>query len=209
MFASETIYNDTDVAQIESLPPTALHRNVDLAIVAADEAGYARTHIILPPTIYGLANGKLVDIGAQNRHSIQIPGFIKYTIARGEVGIVGEGKNIWPNVALGEGGFFCYAANCGALTRPAIHSRRLIHYSFRFHLLQPRDHRSRARRILLCRERRVYTLRSCQGDSSSIGRQRHRKIGRADAFHRAGLQADALGEFEAGSIYHDAVHSAN
>ncbi|KAF7980436.1 hypothetical protein HWV62_38278 [Athelia sp. TMB] len=95
MFLTDTIYSDTDIAKIEALPPTALHRNVDLAVVAADTAGYAKTYIILPPTVFGLATGKLVDIGVQNPHSIQIPGFIKYTLARGKVGIVGEGKNVW------------------------------------------------------------------------------------------------------------------
>jgi hypothetical protein len=39
MFSSQTIYKDTDIAQIESLPATQLHRNVDLAIVDADTQG--------------------------------------------------------------------------------------------------------------------------------------------------------------------------
>lgn len=94
MYASDTIYNDMDVAQIESLSPSAPHRNVDLAIVAADQEGYVKIYIILPPTIYGLATGKLVDLGVQNPHSIQIPGLIKYLVHRGQVGMVGDGKNI-------------------------------------------------------------------------------------------------------------------
>lgn len=32
-------YSDLNVEQIESLPPTALHRPIDLAIVNADKAG--------------------------------------------------------------------------------------------------------------------------------------------------------------------------
>lgn len=39
MYAYDTIYNDADVKQIESLAPTQLHRNVDLAIVEADKQG--------------------------------------------------------------------------------------------------------------------------------------------------------------------------
>lgn len=39
MYAYDTIYNDTDVKQIESLAPTQLHRSVDLAIVEADKQG--------------------------------------------------------------------------------------------------------------------------------------------------------------------------
>ena len=103
MFLTDTIYSDTDIAKIETLAPTAPHRNVDLAVVTADTAGYAKTHIILPPTIFGLATGKLVDIGVQNPHSMQIPGFIKYTLARGKVGMVGEGKNVWGVVHHDEG----------------------------------------------------------------------------------------------------------
>ena len=103
MILTDTIYSDTDIAKIEALAPTAPHRNVDLAVVAADTAGYAKTYIILPPTVFGLAAGKLVDIGVQNPHSIQIPGFIKYTLARGKVGIVGEGKNVWGVVHHDEG----------------------------------------------------------------------------------------------------------
>ena len=36
---SEVIYDDTIASQIEALPATAVHRDVDLEIVAADSAG--------------------------------------------------------------------------------------------------------------------------------------------------------------------------
>lgn len=39
MYASDKIYSDADVAQIELIPVTSYHRPVDLAIVAADKAG--------------------------------------------------------------------------------------------------------------------------------------------------------------------------
>jgi hypothetical protein len=38
-FSYEHVFNDTNVKQIESLPPTAWHRNVDLEIVKADKEG--------------------------------------------------------------------------------------------------------------------------------------------------------------------------
>jgi hypothetical protein len=47
MFAYDTVYHDNDADQIETLPPTQLHRNVDLAIVKADQEGwyiYVRFH---------------------------------------------------------------------------------------------------------------------------------------------------------------------
>ncbi|KAJ7588281.1 hypothetical protein C8J56DRAFT_890086 [Mycena floridula] len=54
MFSSDVIYNDMDIAQIESLKPTQSHRDVDLAIVEADTQ-------VLPGAVYGaiiLGEGK-------------------------------------------------------------------------------------------------------------------------------------------------------
>ncbi|OCH93024.1 NAD(P)-binding protein [Obba rivulosa] len=100
MYATDTIYSDMNVAQIESLPPTALHRNVDLEIVSADQQGYGRAYIILPSTIYGLAKGPLVEAGISNPHSMQIPYIVKASIDRKQAGMVGAGKPIWPNVHI-------------------------------------------------------------------------------------------------------------
>lgn len=44
-YSGETIYDDMDPEQIESLPDTQLHRDVDLEIVHADEDGrFFKTH---------------------------------------------------------------------------------------------------------------------------------------------------------------------
>jgi hypothetical protein len=56
----------------------------------------------LPSTIYGIATGKLADLSVQHLHSIQLPALIKTSLARGQAAIVGKGKNIWPNVEIGE-----------------------------------------------------------------------------------------------------------
>ncbi|KAI0327641.1 NAD-P-binding protein [Cubamyces sp. BRFM 1775] len=100
LFATETIYSDLDVEQLKSIPPTAIHREVDLAIMEADEQGYVRAHIILPSTIYGLAQGSLFDAGVSNPHSIQIPSLIKAALQRKQAGMVGLGKAIWPDVHI-------------------------------------------------------------------------------------------------------------
>ncbi|OSC98275.1 NAD-P-binding protein [Trametes coccinea BRFM310] len=100
MYATDTIYSDLDVEQIKSIPPTAFHRNVDLAIIEADEQGYVRAHIILPSTIYGIAEGPLFEAGVSNPHSIQIPLIIKGSLDRKRAGIVGLGKAIWPDVYI-------------------------------------------------------------------------------------------------------------
>ncbi|KAJ7625818.1 hypothetical protein FB45DRAFT_836098 [Roridomyces roridus] len=102
MYATPTIYDDSDVDQIAALPPTQLHRDVDLAISAADAEGYAKTYILVPSMVYGIATGLLVDKGIQNRHSQVLPGLIKISLGRGRAGMVGEGKNLWPNVEVHE-----------------------------------------------------------------------------------------------------------
>ncbi|CDO74489.1 hypothetical protein BN946_scf184979.g44 [Trametes cinnabarina] len=100
MHPTDTIYSDLNVEQIKSIPPTALHRNVDLTIMEADHQGYVRAHIILPSTIYGIAQGSLFDAGVSNRHSIQIPQIIKASLDRKQAGVVGLGKAIWPDVHI-------------------------------------------------------------------------------------------------------------
>ncbi|KAJ7512926.1 hypothetical protein B0H11DRAFT_2182239 [Mycena galericulata] len=102
MYAGTTIYDDSDADQIESIAPTQMHRDVDLAITAADAEGYIKSYIVLPSTIYGIATGPLVDKGIQNPHSQQIPDLITAALDRGRAGMVGEGKNLWPNVEIHE-----------------------------------------------------------------------------------------------------------
>lgn len=62
-----------------------------------------KTYIVLPSTIYGRAEGALVDAGLQNNRSQQIPGLINKSLDLGRPVMVGEGKNIWPNVHINEG----------------------------------------------------------------------------------------------------------
>jgi len=99
---TDVVYVDTNPEQFESLPVTALHRPVDLEIVTADKEGYVRTYIVLPPTIYGVATGKLYDLAISNPHSIQIPFAIRASLDRGQGGVIGEGKNSWPHVEVNE-----------------------------------------------------------------------------------------------------------
>ncbi|KAJ7167992.1 hypothetical protein C8R46DRAFT_1270737 [Mycena filopes] len=93
-FAADTVYNDLDIAQIESLPATQSHRNVDLAIVEADEQGYAETYIVLPGLVFGAPNGILAREGVQNPANLGVGALINVAFARGAAGMRGEGKNI-------------------------------------------------------------------------------------------------------------------
>ncbi|KAI0331859.1 NAD-P-binding protein [Cubamyces sp. BRFM 1775] len=100
-FASETVYSDLDIPTIEALPPSAPHRPVDLLVVAADaEDRYARTHIVMPSVVYGVAKGPLVDAGVMNPHTIIVPIFVRGALKRGNVGVMGKGITRWGNVHI-------------------------------------------------------------------------------------------------------------
>lgn len=101
-YATDKVYSDLDIPLIETLPKTQPHRKVDIEVVAADEKGYVRTYIVLPSTIYGIANTSLVKLGIQNPYSKQIPNLIKASIDRKQGGVVGKGLNLWPNVHISD-----------------------------------------------------------------------------------------------------------
>lgn len=87
---------------VSDLAPTQMHRDVDLAILAAADAGYVKSYIVLPSTIWGIWSGPLVDAKFQNPHSQQIPGLIKQALSRGAAGTVGKGENVWPHVKISD-----------------------------------------------------------------------------------------------------------
>jgi hypothetical protein len=95
--------------QIESLPLSQIHRPVDVLITNADKEGYVKTYIILPAAVYGLATSRFVDAGIQSRHSIQAPVLIAASLDRGQGGMIGMGKNIWPNVEVHERKYRIYS----------------------------------------------------------------------------------------------------
>ncbi|KAI0360027.1 NAD-P-binding protein [Trametes cingulata] len=103
MYGTDTIYYDSDPEQLEAIPPTQPHQAVHKTVVAADKEGYVRTYMILPPTIYGLASGPLVDAGIIHRRSNQIPALIRASVDRRQAGMVGAGKNFHPNVHIDDG----------------------------------------------------------------------------------------------------------
>lgn len=99
---TEEIYDDLNADQVERLPLTQPHRPVDFTITNADKEGYARTYIVVPSTIYGLATSRFVEAGVQNNQSMQLPGLIAASLDRGQAGTIGKGKNLWPNVEVHE-----------------------------------------------------------------------------------------------------------
>jgi nucleoside-diphosphate-sugar epimerase len=89
----ETIWNDDDVAQMESIPATNPHRDVDLHIFANKSA--FDLAIIAPTTIYG--RGHYIE-GISNPISIQIPVAIKGALKHKKAQGIGKGLNRWSNV---------------------------------------------------------------------------------------------------------------
>lgn len=101
-YLSEKVWSDLNISDIEALPPTALHRPVDLTIVAADLEGYVRTHIILPAMVYGIATGSLFDAGISNPHTIAIPLYVRSALKDGKVAILNKGASAWGMVHIND-----------------------------------------------------------------------------------------------------------
>ena len=67
-------------------------------------AGYVKTYMVYPATVYGIADHALTKAGISNPHSMQVPALIRASLDRGRAGMVGLGKNIWHNVHTDESG---------------------------------------------------------------------------------------------------------
>ncbi|KAJ6611974.1 hypothetical protein B0H10DRAFT_2223512 [Mycena sp. CBHHK59/15] len=111
------IIDDIDSDRIAALPITNGHRNVDIELVEADKQGYVKTYIVVLGAIYGTATGKFADAGAHHTRNRLIAGLCGLGIARKEAFLIGEGKNEWPHVEIGE------AANLIALLYDSIASK--------------------------------------------------------------------------------------
>ncbi|KAF8145741.1 hypothetical protein K438DRAFT_1871346 [Mycena galopus ATCC 62051] len=101
-FSSQTIYNDLDIAQIETLPATQPHRNVDFAVVEADKQGYTHTYIAVPGVFYGTPRGILAEANVQNPRNFALVAYFKASFERSAAGIVGKGKNLVSHVEVNE-----------------------------------------------------------------------------------------------------------
>ncbi|KAI0635602.1 NAD-P-binding protein [Trametes polyzona] len=97
---NEKVWSDLNIPDIESLPPTAPHRPVDLLVVAADQDGYVRSHIVLPGYIYGVAKGPLFDAGISNAYTILTPLLSRIALQHGKVAVLNKGVSVWANVHI-------------------------------------------------------------------------------------------------------------
>lgn len=103
-FATKDIYTDLEKSDefktLSSLPDNAFHREVDLSIIQADKEGYVKAYIILPSTIYGISETPFADAGLCNPQSQQVPLLIRISLDRKAPAMIGEGKNLWPDVHI-------------------------------------------------------------------------------------------------------------
>jgi nucleoside-diphosphate-sugar epimerase len=92
-YKSDTVFDDENPSQIDSLPDTAPNRLVDLAIVRArrELAAHAKIAIMIPPVIYGVTT-------RGNRLSIQLPTLTRYSIKHGYAGQIGKGRSVWNQI---------------------------------------------------------------------------------------------------------------
>ncbi|KAJ7690069.1 hypothetical protein B0H17DRAFT_1065455 [Mycena rosella] len=102
MHQDSPTYDDFDAAQMAMISPAQLHRPVDLELLCADDEGYIKSYIILPTTVYGVPKGPLADCGIQRLQNSLLTWLVPVSLARGQGGMVGEGRNIWQNVELDE-----------------------------------------------------------------------------------------------------------
>ncbi|KAH9856648.1 NAD-P-binding protein [Lenzites betulinus] len=99
-FASEKVYSDLKVADIEALPPYSLHRPADSLITSQDAAGYVRTHIVMPAFVYGVPTGVLFDAGISNPHTVASWVWVNNALKTGVIPILGTAVSIWGNAHI-------------------------------------------------------------------------------------------------------------
>ncbi|KAK4864686.1 hypothetical protein LT330_009681 [Penicillium expansum] len=92
-YKSDTIFDDEQPGEIDVLPDSSSHRQIDLVIVRAAQelASHAKMAIMIPPLIYGVTT-------RENRLSIQLPTLIRYSIKHGYAGQIGKGLAVWNQI---------------------------------------------------------------------------------------------------------------
>ncbi len=158
LVATDRVFSDDDPKDIDtSTPDSALHRNVDLVVLKADEEGYVKTHIVLPSTIWGIASNPIVDAGIANRFSIQVPALIKAALDRKQAGVIGKGQAVWTAVNVNERTSLTPFSNITPILT-VVYRGRILRPTVRRYHHHPLYSRARSQRLLLWRERRVYLV---------------------------------------------------
>lgn len=92
------IWDDKDFESHINIPSYAPHRHVDAEVFAAAKAGFIKTYLMVPPTVFG----KGLGIFAENRMSIQIPRLVYQSLVNHKTMFVGKGENQWSNIHVAD-----------------------------------------------------------------------------------------------------------
>jgi nucleoside-diphosphate-sugar epimerase len=97
MFATQKVYEDDKLQDIDAISDEAPHRKIDLAIVRAGKmfGSKAKLAIMIPPLIYGI-NFR------EKRLSIQLPTLVRFAVKHGYAGHVGDGLSRWSQVHVSD-----------------------------------------------------------------------------------------------------------
>ena len=92
-YKGDKIYADDKPEDIDALPDSAPHREIDLAIIRARRklGTKAKMSIMMPPLIYGV-NHKY------KRLTIQMPRLTRFALKHGYAGYVGKGESTWSQI---------------------------------------------------------------------------------------------------------------
>ncbi|KAJ7581763.1 hypothetical protein C8J56DRAFT_251361 [Mycena floridula] len=130
MHAPKDIISDLDTDKINSFPATPMPpRNVDVELIKADNEGFVKTYIVVPGLIYGAPHGKIADSGTQNTTPHGFGFLFSSSVARGEAGMVGQGKNEWAHVEVGEVADLVVLLFDSATSKPTSHGREGFYFA--------------------------------------------------------------------------------
>ncbi|KAL6241786.1 hypothetical protein RBB50_011319 [Rhinocladiella similis] len=89
MYKSDKIYSDERPEEVDTVPDSAPHRLIDLAILKARKelGAKAKIIIILPPLVYGV--GKRIK-----RLTIQLPTMARFALKHGWAPVIGKGLSV-------------------------------------------------------------------------------------------------------------------
>ena len=85
------------------LSPEHIQNVGDTMVRLADaEGGYVRSYILYPTMVWGEQRGVLADAGLTNVRPPALSLPVKFSIARGQGGVIGKGLNKWSHVEVHE-----------------------------------------------------------------------------------------------------------
>ncbi|KAK5680392.1 hypothetical protein LTS10_007319 [Elasticomyces elasticus] len=90
--AGTDVWTDEQYDRWSSLPDSAYFYGGYKIVMAAALRGTISAYILISPTVYGPGTGP------GNKHSLQLPAYVRYAKEHGQAAYIGKGENIWGNV---------------------------------------------------------------------------------------------------------------